>query len=319
MAVDRTEVAEGQQTDSSVASQAPDSGSRSEREHNWFNAAIRKGAAFLRGAAFDLDEPEDKAPEPVEETPAEQPGTITEAEAAERERRAAQSERDRVQAQQRWDEAIEAADREDPTLLTRLAEQGNARAERELERRGLTYELGQVRGTALRQADHTEAQDTLIKTVAGAFDEAVLNPLLSALPEDEQKKILGDGIAGMNGRKTAAEAAVTAIRRRAVVDAFSDERVARQLLGPDSAFRKALLSNPTTNKTLRALFRGELDEPELNRGLEAGYGGERENDVMNAAIRRSARAAEDRAPSERAAGAGRGRRDQNRDTLEDDE
>jgi len=318
VADDPTAVAAGQPTET-PDEQTPGSASKGESEGSWFNRAIRGVAGALRGTSFSLDEPEDAAPEAVEETPAEQPTTITEAEAAERERRAAQSERDRVEAQRRWDEAIEAADREDPRLLTQLAEQGNARAERELERRGLTYELGQVRGTHLRQADHTEAQDGLIRTVAGAFDAAVLDPLLSALPKDEMQKIVGDGLTGMEGRKAAAEAAVTAIRRRAVTDAMGDERIARQLLGPDSAFRKALLANPTTNKTLRALFRGELDEPELNRGLEAGWGGERESDVMNNAIRRAASSSLDRAPAERAAGAGRGRRYQNRDALEDDE
>ena len=315
-----SQVAADPQSEAEQASQPASETEKRDTEHNWFNRTIRGVASAVKGAVLALDEPEDKEAETPPEPQPETPAQISEAEAAERERRAAQSERDRITAQTRWDQAISAADQDDPRLLTELAEAGNQRAERELERRGLTYELGQVRASTLRAADHVQAQDGLIKTVAAAFDEAVLNPLLAALPEDEQRAILGEsGIAGMDGRKAAAEAAVNAIRRRAVSDAISDERVARALLAPDSAFRKALLANPTSNKSLRALFRGELDEPELLRGLEAGYGGETEAVVMNTAIRRAARATEERAPAERAAGAGRSRRDQNRDALEDDE
>ena len=319
MAVDRSEVAEQASGSPEQPSAPPSADEKRAGEHSWFNRTIRGVASAVRGAVLALDQPdEQEAEKPAEETP-EQPTGITEAEAAERERRAAQSGRDRALAQLRWDEAISAADQEDPRLLTELAEQGNARAERELERRGLTYELGQVRATSLREADRASAQDGLIKTVAAAFDEAVLNPLLSALPEDEQKRILGDGVAGMDGRKSAAEAAVKAIRRRVATDLLNDPKVVRELLGTDSAFRKELLRNPTSNKSLRSMFRGELDEPELLRGLEAEYGGQREHDDMNGRLRAAAAASQDRAPSERAAGAGRGPRDQHRDALEDDE
>lgn len=310
----------GQEPTEVVAEEPSASVAEQESENGFMNRLIRGVGRIFQ--ADDEDSAGDREQEAEPQATQPKVVTLTEDELNERVNRQAQAEADRRETARAWDHALRAADAEDYGPLAELAASGNRKAERELAKRGATSELGEARGRAVQTEEQTDAERERLTVIAGGFDEALLAPLLAAVSDEARDKILGDGIAGLEGRKSAAEQAIAAIRSEARKEAatklLDDEKFVKDLLG-DTTFRQQLLKNPVTNKQLRAFFRGELDEPDLIPGSGRGQGGERENDVMNDGIRAAWLGADSRADDERAAGAGaRTRGGSNRDLLDDD-
>lgn len=235
--------------------------------------------------------------------------------------RRAQSLKDREVTRLRRESAAKAADDGDPARLVELAESGNegdvAYAERELARRGFTYEAGQVTAKRVQAEQSTEEQQAVGSQIAATlvphFDQAVLEPVLKAAPKEFQDRVIAEGIEGLDGRTKAVTEAIEAIKadaeKQTAVKLLSDEKFVARMLKTEG-FRKGLITDPVANKQLRAYFRGELDEPDLNPGVGRGGGLERENDVMNAEIRAAAGLAVDRTATGRRA---------ERDAPDDDE
>lgn len=217
--------------------------------------------------------------------------------------RLVQSRSDQLLARQQRDWAKERADQGDLTPIRTLAEKGDRWAQGQLAENGDTWALGEIKQRELQEQRARESDP--LPVIAQGFDQSVLHPILGALPREDEERIVGQGIVGLDGRQKAVTEAITALRRHAADEALakavSDESYARRILAEGSALRRAILSNPTTNKQLRAIFRPDLDEPDLAPGAGPGRGGEREHDVMNDAIRAAFFGAQERAPDERAA------------------
>lgn len=296
---DPSELAGGQDQDVALTEAGASGADGRESESNFFNRAIRSVAGLFgaRDEASDAD-----AGEPAEaETPTTQAAPKSEAEIREEARREAQSLKDREVRDFRRTWALERAEQGDLDALVELATKyGDAGfAKQELAKHGAVYEAGQVtlRETEEQQAGQqaeeqmTQAANALVPY----FDQAVLKPVLDAVPDDATRQALIALTAGsIDGRTQAVTKALDAIRADAADKLLSDEKFVRRMLGRE-AFRKGLITEPVANKQLRAYFRGELDETDLNPGVGRGGGLERESDVMNAQIRAAAGIADARA------------------------
>lgn len=249
---------------------------------------------FLRGLGFggrDEDASDEAPPEQAAATPAPAPAepepervTMT----AEEFRRAVQSAKDRELVQERRADAAARADAGDLAPIRTLAEKGDPWAKHQLAERGETWALGEIAqaeeiARAKREADPVPA-------IATSFDQTVIWPLLAALPEAEEKRIVGSGIVGMAGRRAAVEDAIGVVRREAVTSALSDAAFVSRLLKSES-FREALVKNPAANKQFRAFFRGDAEEPD--HVPAAASSRRRENDFMNDLLRYGAGAVVD--------------------------
>lgn len=326
--MDRPEPVAEQPQDTVEQDGAAASEPRQESESGVMNRLFRTVGGWFNGTQ-DGDGGADQEQTDAEPKATDPPTlTLTQAELDERVARQAQSLKDRELARERWDHALSRADADFPDFgpLQELAAKGDRRAERELARRGATAELGEARGKAVAYEETNDAERERLAVIAGGFDAALLEPVLQALPEKERDAILGDGIAGLDGRQAAVTKAIAAIRRTAQKETaaklLGDEAFVRDLLG-DSAFRRELLKNPVTNKQLRSFFRGELDEPDLNPGSGPGARTEGENAEMNQAFRAAYLGAVERGEDERGAstrtGGRGGARRGHADLLDDDE
>lgn len=296
-----------------------------ESESGVMNALIRRVSGFFgrddEASAQTEERPAAEQPAPADTPVDQQPGQIVLTQ--EQFDRAVQSRSDQLLARQQRDWAKSRADEGDLLPIRQLAEKGDPWAKQQLAEREDTWALGEIAQKELREQQARE-NDPLPHIAAG-FDQSVLHPLLGALPKEDEERIVGSGIVGLDGRKTAVEQSIAALKRHAADEALAravtDESFAKKILAEGSALRRALLTNPTMNKQLRSIFRGDLDEPDLNPGSGPGRAGGRESDVMNDAIRQSYFGSLDRADDERAAmaPAGQNGRAANRDLLDDDE
>jgi hypothetical protein len=302
-----------------AASDAPQ-----EAESSFFNSMIR-GLAGVFGRGRD-DEPSEPAAEqesataPTADQAAQQPQAQPSYTQADFDR-AVQSRSDQLLARQQRDWARSRADEGDLTPIRTLAEKGDPWAQRQLADNGDTWALGEIKQRELREAQQRENDPLPI--LATSFDQAILHPILGALPREDEEKIVGQGLVGLDGRQQAVTQAIAALKRHAadeaLVKALDDPAYLRQAVQSET-FRTGVLSHPVRGQQLLARHRGEVVEPDLNPGSGPGRGGTRENDVMNQLIRGLAQGAEARAPRERAAGAGaRSGRAVNLDALDDDE
>jgi len=254
---------------------------------------------FLRGLGFGRDEEssepaaaETEQPEPPEAPTPEPPPppddrvTLTQDEL----RRLVQSQKDKELLQERRKDALERAESGDILPIRTLAEKGDGWARAQLAERGETWALGEIaQAEELRR--RTQAAGTeMLPAIATSFDQAVMWPLLGALPVEEEKRIVGEGIVGMDGRKSAVEESIRVIKRDAareaaegaVTKALADPAFMGELL-KSASFREALLKVPASNKALRAHFRGDLEEGDI--APSASSSRRRENDFMNDLLR----------------------------------
>lgn len=288
------------------------------------NRAIRSVAGFFGGddEASEADR-EQQATET--EATSQETAQVPSDEAAiqERIRREAQSLKDRELVRERRSWASERAEQGDVVPLRQLAERGDPWAQRTLAEHGETYALGEIKQKELQAQTQAEGLEQQVTGLAAHFDGAYLETLLSALPDRAEADRLRSSTVGIEGRQATTQAVLKTLQTHweagAVTKALSDEGFVRELFKSE-AFRGALVRTPAANKQLRAMFRNELDEPDLNPGVGPGRGGDRESDVMNDLFRSHYHGAVERGPDERAAGAGatNGRR-AHRDLLDDDD
>lgn len=313
-----------QPTDAQPVDQADaaPSDSPQEAESSFFNRMIR-GLAGVVGGGRDPEPSEPAAeqetpPAPTPDAASQQPVDVTQTPEF---RAAVQAAKDRELVRERRDFARGRADQGDLEPIRALAEKGDQWALRELEKNGDTWALGEITAKQLREQQARENDPA--PTLATAFDQSVLWPVLEALPLEDEQRIVGQGIQGFDGRQKAITEAVASLKKHAAVDALvkslEDEGYVRKALESEP-YRNAILKHPVLGKQLLARHRGEFDEPDLAPGYGPGRGGQRESDVMNQMIRDLAQGAEVRGPRERAAGAGaRNGRAVNLDVLDDDD
>lgn len=267
------------------------SGRDRESESSFFNRVLRGARDWLTGSDEESSAPtqEPSAPAAPEPPPVQAPAetiTLSRDDFA----RAVQSAKDRELLAERRRDAVASAEAGDVGPIRRLAERGDAWARQQLAERGETWTLGEITEAELK-AQAQRAADP-VPHVAALFDQAILHPLLGALPEAEEQRIVGTGIVGVDARKAAAEDAIKVIQREArhegaataVEKALSDPAFVGRLLRSET-FRQALVKTPAANKQFRAFFRGDLEEADLNAAAGAGSAGRRENDFMNAWLR----------------------------------
>lgn len=298
-----------QPTDAQPVDQADaaPSDSPQEAESRFFNGMFRRLAGVFGGGDPEPSEPaeeQETPPAPTPDAASQQPVDVTQTPEF---RAAVQAAKDRELVRDRREFATAQAEQGNLEPMRALMDKGDPWAERQLAKNGDTWAVGEKRTKELLEQEARENDPA--PTLATAFDQSVLWPVLGALPEDEEKRIVGQGIQGFDGRQKAITEAVASLKKHAAAEALTkaldDEAYARKLVGESSALRQALLTHPVLSKQLRAMFRGELDEPDLAPGVGPGRGGQRENDVMNDALRSALRGASVRMDGERAAAAGR--------------
>lgn len=119
----------------------------------------------------------------------------------------------------------------------------------------------QERLAALETEEQAGGFGRLVGQIVADVDRHVLDPLLTALPEDERATIVGEGIADMAGRKGAVEKALKSLERKWKAEGAEE---ARAQLRKDPAFRKRMLVD----------WRAEKEEPELLPAGTSGTGGD---------------------------------------------
>ncbi|HKE13847.1 MAG TPA: hypothetical protein VKB80_03205 [Kofleriaceae bacterium] len=293
--MDETEQAPRPSEESSSQEEAAAaSGADEETESGFFNRALRGMRGWLGARDEDASRPaEEQPPPPSKETTPPAPEvaepetyTVTAAEL----QRLVQSQKDRELAAERRRFALERAEQGDVGPIRQMAERGDGWARQQLAERGETWALGEI-----AQADYQrQAQAALdpIPHVAATLDQAMLHPILGALPLEEEQRIVGKGIVGPEGRQAAITESIKVIQREArhqgaedaVTKALSDAPFVSRLLKSE-AFRQALLKDKVASKQFRAYFRGELDEPDLNPAAGAGASRQAENEFMNNLLR----------------------------------
>ena len=296
-----------QQTDAEDASSDDvelASGAPRESASSFFNRVLRGARDLVGGGdptpsagdgepgdAGRAEQPPERPATPTGETQPQQPAqpetvTVTPEQLA----RMVQSQKDRELVAERRRDAFERAEAGDVGPIRRLAERGDGWAKAQLAERGETWTLGEIAEAEIKAAAQA-AQDP-IPHVAALFDQAVLHPLLGALPQTEEQRIVGQGILGTDGRRAATEEAIKVLQREArhegaagaVERSLTDAAFVGRLLRSET-FRQALIKTPAANKQFRAFFRGDLEEADLNTAAGAGSAGRRENDFMNSWLR----------------------------------
>jgi hypothetical protein len=313
------------ETDGAAASDQP-----REAESGFMNSLIRR---VWGGRSQDADSSEERTEERTSDRPgampppaAEQPADLIPREQFEAERRRWQSQADQQVHQFKRDQAVEQAEAGNLEPIRTLAEAGDRWALQQLSERGDVWARGEIAVKADLAEREAERSGRVFREsaefAAAALDQAYFEPLI-ALVDDPGKaaKIRAEAI-GDAGRaaavKTILAHAKSAWQAEAVTAKLADEGFVRSLFGND-AFLTELRSGKVASKMLRAHFRGDLEEPDLAPGLGRGAGGDRENDVMNEAIRGAWRLADLAAPEERSAMAGsRTGGVTHRDLLDDD-
>lgn len=233
--------------------------------------------------------------------------------------REVQSRKDRELTKERREDAFAEAEQGSLAKMQRLAERGDDWAKQQLSERGDVWARGEI--AVKDDLERRARENDPIPHVTTMYDQYVLHAAFEGLPEAETAKVFGDGVHGFDGRQGAVKQAIALHRKQAAEEALAkaltDEGYANRALSTNSALRKVLLTHPTVSKQLRALFHGDIAEPDAPAGVGAGARAARENDEMNDAIRHEWRRADLFAPEERAAMAPNGRL-ANRDLLDDD-
>lgn len=258
-----------------------------ETESGWFRRTIDA----LTGRSRPEPEPETPASEGADaaaEEPAPKTITLTEEELAERERRAQQSGRDRA--------LHELSQPRQKTPAERRAERASRRAEERTLLQANPWEAGDKRLADLDAEEAAEAAEEAAErqreSLAGVVqvaDKAMLDPVLTRLPETEWRALLEenpDALTSFEGRSQLVTRALERIVETAEAGALEKAKTALRSTktAEGRAFRKELLTE----------LRGGLPEPELVQpgARSSGANGHTsENGFMNSAIRRSARAA----------------------------
>jgi len=261
------------------ATEAPDAASPPSREtQNGLMNRFLRGVGGLFGRdedASDEGQPEQAtAQEPEAPPPAPEPERLTMT--ADEFRRAVQSAKDRELVAERRQSATEAAEQGDLGPIRKLAERGDGWARHQLAERGDTWALGEI--AQAEEIARAKAAEDPVPAIATSFDQAVLWPLLAALPQAEEARIVGQGIVGLAGRQKAVEDAIGVVRREAATAALADEQFVSALL-KSASFRAALIKTPAANKQFRAFFRGDVEEADHVPAVANAR--RRENDVMN--------------------------------------
>jgi hypothetical protein len=251
-----------------------------ETQNGLMNRFLRGVGSLFRDEDASDDAPPEQAPakEPDASSTPPEPERLTMT--ADEFRRAVQSAKDRELVAERRQAATEAAEQGDLAPIRKLAERGDGWARHQLAERGDTWALGEI--AQAEEIARAKAAEDPVPAIATSFDQAVLWPLLAALPRDEEARIVGQGIVGLAGRQQAVEDAIGVVRREAATAALADEKFVASLLKSES-FRAALIKTPAANKQFRAFFRGETEEPD--HVPAAASSRRRENDFMNDLLR----------------------------------
>lgn len=193
-----------------------------------------------------------EAAQPATPAPA-QPETITLTRA--QLDREVQSRSDQLLTKQQRDWARERADQGDLAPIRQLAEKGDPWAKQELRKNGDTWALGEIAAKELEAQER--AQNDPIPHVATMYDQTILHPILAALPEEDERRIVGEGIVGFDGRRKAVAEALEVIVARARAEGAKDAE-------------QKLRKNPAVLKQVVLGDRAEREEPDLIPAVGGG-------------------------------------------------
>jgi hypothetical protein len=234
-----------------------DAGGASDRSTESGGFSLGRAIRGLLGYGGDPQPSEADAEPTTEDAPATPapgtPATITTTQADID--RLVQSRSDQLLLKQQREWAKGRADEGDLAPIRTLAEKGDPWAKQELRRNGDTWALGEIAAKEL-EAQEQAANDP-IPHVATMYDAAVLHTVLGALPEDEERRIVGDGITGLDGRQRAVAQAIEAIKKTA------------HAAGVEAGLEKAR-KNPAIVKQALLSIRGEHEEPDNVPAVGAG-------------------------------------------------
>lgn len=258
MAVDPAEVAGQVQDGAADQGGSPEPTDQEQSNPGWFQGLLGRitgrAAPDQAGGTPGGGDETTGEPEPTNEP---KPVTLTEAELETR----VQAEANRREAKRQWEGALEAADAGDTRQLRVMAARGHGPAQRELAKRGETYELGEAVAESLQRQASTEAAVEEYRAIGNLHDQHTLVPLLNSLPEAEREKVLKDAehvTDGFQHRQAVAEGILKAHQRLALEQAKDELR-------KDPVFRKEVLIS----------FRGtpEHQEPDLIEAVSASAPG----------------------------------------------
>lgn len=261
------------------AEESASSGESGENESGFnMNALLRRAAGFIGLGSDDPDDREAEDSEGDDEKPAEPEKVTLTADELEK----------RIQAETDRREAKRAREREQSDTAGRTAAEWER--VKKLADEGDVWALGEIAKKEVddrRQREQEDARfaETFART-APTWDATYLDPLLSKLPEDVWKPIVGDGLTTLEQRQEAVSKALAAHREAAVAEALGDEKFVRTLLGSPS-FRAAWLKSDVVRSQFLAHLRGgeDFEEPEHVPGLDRGSLPANENEDMNARFR----------------------------------
>jgi hypothetical protein len=268
---------------------APSDATAPEQPGNWFERLVlRRGSRTLFSDVSKAAEPENSneqakdvtgeatvpdakadAKPDIDAMPDDATVTLTVKELREREQRKAQAEADRRanKAQREAQQAKAAADAEkakaDRTEL--LKTDPWTAAQHELE----------AQAKAATDAERVQQLSGALHETVKSYDEAVLDPLLLALPDATRKELLKDAAAGIDGRKALVTDTLKALEKQWRAAGAKDAE--QKLRDPNSSFFKRVLAEQRTENT--------GDEPDLIAAAPSSNGSPPDMDTW---IRRTA-------------------------------
>lgn len=231
---------------SQVAEAPPASTPASEAERDAKDAPGAQAATDRKKASAPRASPSDRgaAPPPSADGRTTQQITLTQAELDARVARAAQAEADRRLDKFQREEATRRRAAEDRQL-------------RNTDPYAYVQRVEQMEREGAERQQQLEAAQGYARSALTAYDEAVLDPIMKAIPTPEYERIVREIGDGIPGRGQAATEAIKVLRRQAY-DAGKQEA------------RKTLLSDQAFVKEVLAKFGGGRAEPEHTPALAGG-------------------------------------------------
>lgn len=198
--------------------------------------------------------------------------------------RRVQAEVDRREAKRKRDQAV--ADKQTQDQQTRAAQRAEQERLDALARED-PYQFAEESLAQKQANERAEQFSTLLRNTATEFDRHLLDPVMTLLPAQEQQRILGQGVHGLEGRSAAMQEGLRTLQARWQTE--GSQRARADLLktaDQDPEIRQRLLANPAVRKQLLAELRGSDEDPDV---IESRPSGDRGRGDMNSFLRRATR------------------------------
>lgn len=199
--------------------------------------------------------------------------------------RRVQAEVDRRESKRKRDQA--ATDRQTREQQSRAAQQAEQTRLDALARED-PYQFAEEALAQKEAGARAEQFTALLRNTATEFDRNLLDPVMTLLPQEDQQRIIGQGVQGLEGRAAAMQEGLRSLYARWRAEGAA-AATADFLKSADQnpEIRARLLANPAFRKQILAELRGSDEDPDMIESRPSS--GDRGRNDMNTFLRRATR------------------------------